>query len=368
MSDPLTKLAYQAFQQGKSYFGLTHKALSAQAINLINPPSEKRDRSIDPAILQQIHQRIERLTETDWRDAEQGVYPTNLLFDNPWEDFFRYYPLVWFDLPAIWQRAKQKRYQDLPTTIDKSSYPSYYLQNFHHQTDGYLSDWSANLYDLQVELLFNGTADAMRRRVLAPLKRGLEAFTDMNPSQIRVLDVACGTGRTLRFLRGMLPQASLYGVDLSPAYLRKANQLLSQISGELPQLLQANGEALPFVDHYFHGLTCVFLFHELPAQARQQVMEECFRVLKPGGTFVICDSIQLSDSPELSALMEGFPTLFHEPYYRHYVQDDLIARLKQAGFDTVTEEVHFMSKYLIARKPVATGQTSEKTEESAIAV
>ena len=140
----------------------------------------------------------------------------------------------------------------------------------------------------------------------------------------------------------MLPKASLYGVDLSPAYLRKANQLLSQIPGELPQLLQANAEELPYLENYFHAVTCVFLFHELPPQARQNVIDEAFRVVKPGGTFVICDSVQVSDSPDLAPLMAGFSETFHEPYYRHYMTDDLTARLESAGFTNVSTQVHFM--------------------------
>jgi ubiquinone/menaquinone biosynthesis C-methylase UbiE len=118
--------------------------------------------------------------------------------------------------------------------------------------------------------------------------------------------VACGTGRTLKLIRSTLPQASLFGTDLSPAYLRKANQTLSQIPGELPQLLQANAEELPYLDNYFHAVTCVFLFHELPAAARQQIIEQCFRVTQPGGEFIICDSIQVSDSPEMLPVMESF--------------------------------------------------------------
>ena len=351
MPDTLTKLTYQTFQQGKNSFGLAHKILSSRLLNLISEPVERKTKPFPPEFLLKIQQRLNQLLETDWQDAERGVYPHSLLFDNPWEDFFRYYPLVWLDMSPSWERANQKRNQDFSPEVDTNGYPSYYLQNFHNQTDGYLSDFSANLYDLQVELLFGGTADPMRRRILAPLKQGLEAFASVAPRQIRVLDVACGTGRTLKLIRSALPKASLYGTDLSPAYLRKANELLSQIPGELPQLLQANAEELPYLDNYFHAVTCVFLFHELPAAVRQRVIEQSFRVTQPGGTFIICDSIQVSDSPEMLPAMESFDEVFHEPYYRNYITDDLVERLEKAGFQNITAEVHYMSKYLIAHKP-----------------
>ena len=47
------------------------------------------------------------------------------------------------------------------------NYPEYFLQHFHWQTDGYLSRKSAELYDYQVEALFAGTTDAMRRVLAA---------------------------------------------------------------------------------------------------------------------------------------------------------------------------------------------------------
>jgi ubiquinone/menaquinone biosynthesis C-methylase UbiE len=364
MPDTITKLAYQAFQQGKSYFGLAHKTVSTQLLKTIAPPKELQAKPIPLEMLLKIQKRLDEVIAADWQDAEQGVYPASLLFDNPWEDFFRYYPLVWLDTPQIWERANQKRYREFGAEIDTSGYPNYYVQNFHHQTDGYLSDHSANLYDLQVEILFNGSADPMRRRILAPLKQGLQTFSEVNPNQVRVLDVACGTGRTLRMIRGMLPKASLHGVDLSPAYLRKANQLLSQIPGELPQLMQANAEELPYQDNYFHAVTCVFLFHELPAPVRQKVINECFRVVKPGGTFIICDSIQMSDSPEMELVMENFAATFHEPFYRNYTIDDLVPRLKTAGFEQVSVQVHFMSKYVIAQKPIVAGDAPTENSQA----
>jgi ubiquinone/menaquinone biosynthesis C-methylase UbiE len=351
MPDTLTKLTYQTFQQGKNYFGLAHKLLSTRLMNLISP-TENKATPVPTELLLKLQGRLNNLLEVDWEDSQRGVYPESVLFDNPWEDFFKYYPIVCFDLPQIWERAKQKNYQQFSREVNTEGYPSYYVQNFHHQTDGYLSDLSANMYDLQVEILFGGSADAMRRRVLKPLKENLKAFANVPAPQIRVLDVACGTGRTLKAIRSTLPQASLYGTDLSPAYLRKANDLLSQIPGELPQLLQANSEELPYLDNYFHAVTSVFLFHELPGVARQNVINECFRIVKPGGVFIICDSIQVSDSPEMEPMMHNFYETFHEPYYRHYMTDDLVERLHSSGFENIETQVHFMSKYLIARKPV----------------
>ena len=119
----------------------------------------------------------------------------------------------------------------------------------------------------------------------------------------------------------------------------------------MPQLLQANAEELPYLDNYFHAVTSVFLFHELPATVRQRVIEECFRVTKPGGIFIICDSIQMSDSPDMEPLMENFHETYHEPYYKHYTTDNLVERLEKAGFENIDTQVHFLSKYLIARKP-----------------
>lgn len=348
--DTFTKLAYQGFQESKKIFSVVHKILSDRLTDLAIPQRENKAQPLSPTTLEKLQERVSLLQETDWQDAQAGVYPSALLFDNSWGDFFRYYPEVWLDLPKIWARVQTREYQQFDPTIDREGYPAYYLQNFHYQTDGYLSDLSANLYDLQVEILFNGSADAMRRRILKPLKQGLQAFSELPASQLRVLDVACGTGRTLKMIRSALPKTRLFGTDLSPAYLRKANELLSEIPGELPQLLQGNAENLPYTDNYFHGITSVFLFHELPPNARQQVIAECYRILQPGGTLVICDSMQVADAPDFQIMMDNFPVLFHEPYYKHYTIDNIEERLTQAGFSEIRTENHFVSKYWMAKK------------------
>ncbi len=351
MRDPVSRLAYQTLQRGKSLMGLAHKEVSTRLMGLLDPRGTPSLVQVPPEMLPALQVAMDRLLDTDWREAERGLYPPSLLFEAPWLDWATRYPLIWLDTPLTWSRRSRRQVRDLPQDVKPEDYPDYYLQNFHHQTDGYLSDHSAALYDLQVEILFNGTADPMRRRVLAPLRQGLEAFGGRSRAQLRVLDVAAGTGRTLRQLRGGLPGVQLVGLDLSAAYLREANRTLRQLPGELPQLVQGNAEALPFAEAAVQAVTCVFLLHELPAQARSNVLAECFRVLEPGGVLVLADSVQLADSPQFTPALENFRRAFHEPYFRHYLSDDIDERLRQAGFQVVSAESHFLTRVWRGTKP-----------------
>ena len=347
-STPLSKLAYQTLQQGKSIAGLAHKELSTKLMEFVAPDAVPKTEPVSAEVLGELRLDMAKLQEQDWQDAEQGIYPEQLLFDAPWLDWVSRYPQVWMDLPSTWDRRRERNVRDLPKETDTALYPDYYLQNFHHQTDGYLSDHSAGLYDLQVEILFNGTADAMRRRLIRPL---LDQLGGRRADPIRVLDIATGTGRTLRQLRGALPKAQLVGMDLSASYLRQASRWLSEIPGELPQLVQGNGEELPFANEIMQAVTCVFLFHELPGEARQKVLDEAWRVLEPGGVLVLADSIQLDDSPTFGAVMENFRRVFHEPYYRDYITDNIPERLQRSGFEVVEANSYFMTRVWTARKP-----------------
>ena len=349
LSNDITQNIYQAGQTVKAAFSLAHKNFSTELRQRLYPTDISLEK-MTPETSKELEKRFNYLVNKDWEDAQGGVYPVSLLFDdNIWE-FLVSYIGIWLDYPATWSRLQKKDYQQLPDDIDIEKYPQYYRQNFHFQTDGYLSEGSANIYDLQVDILFNGIADAMRRRILKPLKENL-AKLDVPPTEVKLLDVACGTGRTLKFIRSTLPDASLCGLDLSSAYLRKANELLSSLPQELPQLIEGNAENLPFKDESFQAVSNVFLLHELPRPIRKKVIGEFYRVLQSQGILVIADSIQMSDSPELEPLMNNFPRIFHEPYYTNYIQDDIALLLDKTGFVDIQEEIHAFSKYWVARKP-----------------
>ena len=144
------------------------------------------------------------------------------------------------------------------------------------------------------------------------------------------------------------PRLRLFGLDLSPYYLQVARGVLADVPGVC--LAAENGESLPFAGGRFDIVTSVYLFHELPQDARRQVIAEAYRVLRPGGMLVIEDSIQVADSHELAVFMGQFAEDYHEPYYADYVQDDIPGALREAGFQVDSVEPHYVSKVFVARK------------------
>ena len=348
--EQISKIAYKTLQQGKSIAGLAHKELSTRIMNFMLPDNKFGSFNLDKKLLIDIQKSMDFLREEDWNDAEKNIYPTKLLFDEPWLRYLTQYPKIWLDMPNTWDRRRKQNYQDLPNNIDNEKYPKYYLRNFHHQTDGYLSDFSASIYDLQVEILFNGSADSMRRRIIKPLKEGLHNFSNRKKSSLKILDVATGSGRTLKQLRGAFTKEKIIGLDLSGSYLKEASRFISNLEGDLIELVKGNAEELPFEDNSHQAISCVYLFHELPRTVREKVLKEFFRVLEPGGVLVIADSIQENDSPDFIQIMENFHKSFHEPFYCDYIKEDINSKIEEIGFNNIKTKSFFMTKVWSAVK------------------
>src|SRR5438309_5644154 len=314
-------------------------------------------RRATPAAGASLKRRIEQLFDEDWQDADAGLYPRELIETLPWREYALAAPKLIADLPRTRERIRRNRHDELPEQL-AARYPDYYARNFHYQTDGYLRHTSAELYDLQVELLFGGTADAMRRRLIPPVVRFARAqgFADPDSGAVtarplKLLDVACGTGHLLRMMGAALPGAKLFGVDLSPHYLARARETLPR---ELDvSLVCENAEQLPFPDAHFDAATNVYLMHELPPGIRTRILAEMARVVRPGGLVVVADRLQLKDAPELHHELHAFPDRFHEPYYPSYLRAVLAARVREAPPEVCEERLAFLTKVVVARRPVS---------------
>src|SRR5271167_1925566 len=205
-----------------------------------------------------------------------------------------------------------------------------------------MTDDSASRYDTQVEVLFNGTANATRRQALPQLH---EVFAGRAQRKMRLLDIGCGTGRFLDFLKQAWPRLPALGLDMSEPYVKYARRHLKRWSRL--NLTVGNAESLPVPDESQDAVTSIFLFHELPPKVRRVVFRECARVLKPGGRLVILDSLQRGDRPDYDGLLELFPQNYHEPYYSSYANEDFGALAADCDLKPVRNVGTFVSKVMV---------------------
>jgi ubiquinone/menaquinone biosynthesis C-methylase UbiE len=279
--------------------------------------------------------------DKDAADVAAGLYPVTEPGPRaPIESVRRAMDLL-AEARRVEARRRRKGGVEIRYEGDYSAYPVYYRQNFHFQSGGWFTQDSAQRYEAQVEMLFSGAAGAMRRRALSLLAK---AWRGRDQRDIVLVDIACGSGSFLRDLKATYPRASVMGVDLSPPYLAEARAKSGAVT------VQAAAERLPFADASLDGLTCIYLFHELPPRVRPLVAAEMARVLKPGGVLAFADSVQRTDEPELARLLEAFPAFFHEPFYGSYQDEDLDALFEAAGLKVEGRDKAFLTKALLLRK------------------
>jgi ubiquinone/menaquinone biosynthesis C-methylase UbiE len=347
MRSALDKLAFDATQTARISWFFGQKLLAARMGRRVSVPEHLRRRRMPDR--QRILADLRALIAQDWRNIEAGYYtpPADRL--NPFDEISR--ALDFFaDLGAVERRRHSGSEGRLLTELPPGQYPGYYLQKFHFQSGGYLTDASAERYDHQVEVLFGGGAAAMRRQALVPLRAALAADRATGRTTARLLDIACGTGQFLREVKANYPRLHVTGLDLSPHYLTVARRELAPWSRV--RLVEGAAEAMPFAESEFDVVTCVYLFHELPPRIRREVTAEVRRVLKPGGTLIFVDSLQTGDEPDYDALLDVFPLAFHEPYYASYLEEDL-NQLWSPGFTPVERVSAYFSKVLSYRRDLA---------------
>ena len=355
MNDPLsllgTRLAYAASQLPRLAWYAGHeivlRRLAAKARRRPSTRARQPVQSSRPAPNQgRIYADMLALLRQDLANVEAGIYPLPRDHDGSLLTRLHRSQLFFADLPEIHRRRERSGFREVLSEETRGRRPDYYLQNFHFQSGGWMTSDSADRYDTQVEVLFKGTANAMRRQVLPQL---FEVFAGYDQRTLRLIDLGSGTGRFLDLVKQAWPRLPVLGLDLSEAYIRHARRHLRRWSRL--GLLVANAEAIPAPDNSVEAVTSTFMVHELPPSARQAVLKECARVLKPGGRLILLDSLQSGDEPAYDGILERFPQNYHEPYYRSYLEEDFPAIARQSGLTHRRNVTTFVSKVMVFDKP-----------------
>jgi len=107
-----------------------------------------------------------------------------------------------------------------------------------------------------------------------------------------MVQISCVYGGLTPALVQQLPHHQFHLVDVAPIQLALTKRKLldhAPLSQQHVTLAIMNAESLAYTDNSFDTVLIFFLLHELPATARDHVLTEALRVLRPGGRLLICE-------------------------------------------------------------------------------
>ena len=138
----------------------------------------------------------------------------------------------------------------------------------------------AERYDLVNRLTTLGLDKSWRRKAC---ERALEHVASEN---LRILDIACGTGEMIRCMRKRLKRhgfsADFYGLDCSEKMLEIAREKVP-----FAQLKVGNAEKIPFQEESFDLVSVAFGLRNF--SDREKAIEEMHRVLKEKGIILLLE-------------------------------------------------------------------------------
>ena len=210
------------------------------------------------------------------------------------------------------------------------TYPEYYTsKNFHGIKGGYLNSIAPVTYDAVARFAAPPNETKLRQQAIAKIK---------NQPQ-HILDLGCGTGSSTLLLKQIFPQAEIIGLDVSHYMLLMAEYKAKQANLAI-SWQQGLAEATNLPEDEFDLISVAFLFHETPVYISQAILQECLRLLKPGGQIIILDGNQ-----KKLRHSDWLIKLFREPYSQGYAAENIDTWLHDLGFKKIqTDYVGWISQ------------------------
>lgn len=243
-------------------------------------------------------------------------------------------------LPDLIERAKGKGSELGTLTLDPNLQIPIYQKavDIHCMPGGYHSEFTADdvaagaTYDRGVYVYGLGWLGPLNEDMgLSIVQNYLQPeYPDFRPQKI--LDMGCSIGNSTLPYVDAYPDAEVYAIDIGAPMLRYAHAR-AEVLGKQVHFSQQNAEHTNFPDESFDLVVSHILLHEIPPPVVRKVMQECYRLLAPGGMMLHVEAPLYRHLDAYSQFMyDGETVNNNEPFWSAVRDLDLVALAAEAGF------------------------------------
>ena len=177
--------------------------------------------------------------------------------------------------------------------------------------------------------------------------------------------MGCTVGHSTLPYKVQFPEAEVWGIDVGAPLVRYAHARAAGLELDV-NFAQMNAEATDFELGSFDLIVSHILLHETSAKAMPRIMNECFRLLAPGGYMIHADlpPFDLMD-PFTQFILDNETWYNNEPFWGAMRDTDQIQLAVNAGF---ARDKIFFSTAPMAILEAAAQHAAGYTAESAGAV
>ncbi|MCB2108150.1 MAG: class I SAM-dependent methyltransferase [Rhodobacteraceae bacterium] len=209
-------------------------------------------------------------------------------------------------------------------------YPDYATVDIHIQPGGYTARPLVGMYyDYGTSIFYGGANqdDALHNRLARETPLPKDGKVE------RVIDIGCSVGQFTCALKKRFPASEVIGIDIGAPMVRYAHLRAVEQNVDV-HFAQMPSEALDFPNGHFDLVACHILFHEIPLQVIKKTLTEAYRVLRPGGSFVLWDfATATPENPGYSGLIGMMDAADNgEPYAHSFVSCNVEKLMADAGF------------------------------------
>ncbi|WP_445632945.1 Methyltransferase type 12 [Nostoc sp. DSM 114161] len=243
-------------------------------------------------------------------------------------------------LPELIERAKDKGGELGTLTLDPNfSTPTYQKAvDIHCMPGGYHSEFTAD--DITAGAVYDRGTYVYGVGWLGPLNDDmglsivqnylLPEYPEFRPRKI--LDMGCSVGHSTLPYVDAYPDAEVHAIDIGASMLRYAHARAESL-GKRVHFSQQNAEHTNFPDESFDLVVSHILLHEIPPPAVRKVMQECYRLLAPGGMMLHVEAPLYRHMDAYTQFVFDWETANNnEPFWSAVRDLDLVSLATEAGF------------------------------------